>query len=51
MPEFDVGQSLLDGDHPLVTTSPGLVAQGAIIPPGHMQKEYTPLPFTCFAIE
>jgi hypothetical protein len=27
------------GDHPLVTTVSVSVAQGAMMPPGHMQKE------------
>ena len=36
----------LDGDMPFTTTSPLAVAAGTINPPGHMQKEYTPLLFT-----
>ena len=30
------------GLHPFTTTSPSAVAAGAIIPPGHIQKECTP---------
>jgi hypothetical protein len=41
----------LDGDQPLVTTSPGLVAHGAMTPPGHIQNEYMPRPLTCFTME
>ena len=47
MPEFANGLLRLLGLHPLVTTSPGAVAHGAMIPPGHMQNEYTPRPSTC----
>ena len=46
MPELAYGLLRLDGDHPLVTTSPGDVAQGATMPPGHMQKLCTPRPST-----
>ena len=37
----------LDGDQPFTTSSPGPVAAGAMIPPGHMQNEKTPLLFIC----
>ena len=39
LPAFAQGLLLPEEDHPLVTISPGPVAQGAITPPGHMQKE------------
>src|SRR5690606_11153570 len=50
IPEFAVGWSRRLGDQPLVTTSPGLVAHGAMIPPGHMQNEYMPLPSICLTM-
>jgi len=37
-PELANGLFLLEGDHPFTTNSPGSVAAGAMIPPGHMQK-------------
>jgi hypothetical protein len=39
IPAFARGLLLPEEDHPLVTISPGAVAQGAITPPGHIQKE------------
>jgi hypothetical protein len=50
MPEFAVLRARLDELHPLVTISPGDVAHGAMTPPGHMQKLYTPRPSTCFTM-
>src|SRR5690606_16559268 len=47
MPLFANGLFRFDGDHPFTTSSPGLVAAGAMIPPGHMQNENTPFPSTC----
>jgi hypothetical protein len=44
MPEFANGLLRFEGDQPFVTISPGEVAQGAMIPPGHMQKLWTPRP-------
>src|SRR5690348_1680926 len=38
---------LLDGLQPFTSNSFSFVEAGAIIPPGHMQNEKTPLPFTC----
>ncbi len=35
---FEIRQQML-GLQPFVTISPGDVAQGAMIPPGHIQKE------------
>ena len=36
---------------PFKTTCPGAVAEGIRRPPGHMQNENTPLPFTCVTKE
>ncbi|MDD1475073.1 hypothetical protein MEO41_27950, partial [Dolichospermum sp. ST_sed4] len=45
-PEFANGEFLFDRDIPFTTISPGAVAAGTIIPPGHIQNEYTPLSST-----
>src|SRR5690606_3216620 len=47
MPLFAYGLFLLEGLQPLTTSSPGEVAAGAMMPPGHIQKEKTPLSSTC----
>jgi hypothetical protein len=47
MPLLAKGLLRLLGLQPLVTTSSGAVAHGAMMPPGHMQKLYTPVPSTC----
>jgi hypothetical protein len=46
IPELAYIEFLFDGDIPFTTISPELVAAGTIKPPGHIQKEYTPLSFT-----
>ena len=46
MPELAKGESRRLMLMPLTTISPGAVAAGTISPPGHIQKENTPRPFT-----
>ena len=50
-PEFAKGLFRLLGLQPFVTISPGAVAHGATMPPGHMQNVYTPSPSTCATSE
>src|SRR5580692_1381535 len=47
IPELANGLFRFEGDQPFTTSSPLLVDAGAIIPPGHMQKEKTPRSFIC----
>jgi len=42
-----IGVVALEGDQPLTTSSSAAVDAGAMIPPGHIQKEKTPLWSTC----
>ena len=39
IPELAYFESLLEGDMPFTTISPGAVAAGTINPPGHIQNE------------
>src|SRR5690606_26424186 len=47
IPLLAKGLFLFEGLHPFTTSSFTAVDAGAIIPPGHMQNENTPLPSTC----
>jgi hypothetical protein len=47
MPLLANGLFRLEGLQPFTTNSPGDVDAGAMMPPGHMQKENTPRLFTC----